>query len=239
MPENSDVSPVGANAVSTASREGTGGPIADAVQVFTAADGTVAVALVDGIGHEPGIVSLSPILAEVAARVTATRGCHAGILTAGMLVADPGAGANPGPDAVAAVVRRTPDGTTAAWCGDVRVYGWDGVRLRQYTTDHTIGEQLRQLGVPVSVAAAADFMITVTLGRATPATVPVVGLPDGELIILTTDGIHDALGHDAIEDIVRELANEPGELATALVAAVTTDEHGDRDDATAAVLTRS
>lgn len=44
-----------------------------------------------------------------------------------------------GPNAVAAVAVTTPGGrTVAAWVGDCRVYGFDGERLRQYSTDHTV-----------------------------------------------------------------------------------------------------
>lgn len=64
--------------------------------------------------------------------------------------------------------------------------------------------------------------------------VPVITLPNSEPIIVTTDGVHDALSQSAVEETVRELADEPAGLAAALVAA--TDEQSYRDDATAVVL---
>ncbi|MGY3676763.1 hypothetical protein [Streptomyces sp. TE33382] len=88
--------------------------------------GSSAAAVIDGIGHSTDTVAISPVLAEVAARTAAARGPLAGLLTAGLLIADRGPD-GAGPNAVGAAVIRHPDGRAiAAWAGDVRVYGWDG-----------------------------------------------------------------------------------------------------------------
>lgn len=79
-------------------------------------------------------------------------------------------------------------------------------------------------------------MIGASMRRSTPAAGPVITIPSRELIIVTTDGIHDALHHAAIEETARELADDPDRLAAVLVAIVTTYEQGYRDDATAVVL---
>lgn len=65
--------------VATASRQGTQGPIADAVRHYVAADHTTAVAVVDGAGHEADVVAIAPVLAEVAARNAAQHGAVRGV----------------------------------------------------------------------------------------------------------------------------------------------------------------
>lgn len=76
--------------VATASRQGTQGPIADAVRHYVAADLTTATAVIDGAGHEADVVAIAPILAEVAARNAAQHGAVRGVLSAAALVTDRG-----------------------------------------------------------------------------------------------------------------------------------------------------
>lgn len=221
-----------------ATREGTSGDNADAARVYTAADHITAAAVIDGIGHSPDTVALMPVLAEVVARTAAVKGGPAGLLTAGMLVADGGPD-DDGPNAAAAVVTTSPSGrTVAAWAGDCRVYGWDGTRLRRWTTDHTVGQQLRENGAPWELAKEHDNWLTVALAKATPATVYTVVIPATErLVIVTSDGVHDHTTPEELEDVVRQ--SREGDLqalADAIVAAASPDLTGYRDDATVAVL---
>ncbi|GAA0445141.1 hypothetical protein Acor_80550 [Acrocarpospora corrugata] len=165
------------------------------------------------------------------------RGALAGLLTAALLVADPGADDGT-PDAVAVVAVTGPDAeTVVAWVGDCRAYAFDGQALRQYTTDHTVGQQLRQSGgIPLEVAESHDHWLRVSLSRATPATAYEVVLPAGELVLLTSDGVHDQVAHAVLEALVRDHHADPQALADALVAAAEADEGGTRDDATAVIL---
>ncbi|MGY3676762.1 PP2C family serine/threonine-protein phosphatase [Streptomyces sp. TE33382] len=110
--------------------------------------------------------------------------------------------------------------------------------MRQYTDDQTIGEQLRGWGIPAAVAGFGDHIISVQLAKATVATVPEVVIAASEqLVIVTSDGVHDYATHDELEDVVREWRDgDLQALADAIVAVASPDPEGYRDDATVAVL---
>ncbi|MEV8600461.1 SpoIIE family protein phosphatase [Streptomyces griseoviridis] len=221
-----------------ATREGTAQDNADACRVYELADGTVGAAVIDGIGHGPHTSRTAPLLAEVATRIAARRGPLAGLLTAAELIADPGADGEEA-DAVAVAVRMYPEPgiTVVNWTGDARAYGWDGERLELYTDDHTVGKQLRANGVALEIAREHDNWLRTSLARATIGTVYTAGIKD-HVVLLTSDGVHDQIPHDAMAALVREHAADPQALADALVAAAGADEKGYRDDATAVVLRR-
>ncbi|MEU7051482.1 PP2C family protein-serine/threonine phosphatase [Streptomyces eurythermus] len=221
-----------------ATREGTAADNADSAKVHVLADGTVGAAVIDGIGHGPHTSRTAPLLAEVAARISARRGPLAGLLTAGELVADKGADGKEA-DAVAVAARAIPgdDITVINWTGDARAYGWNGRRLELYTDDHTVGAQLRANGVALEIAREHDNWLRTSLARATIGTVYTAGVRD-RLVILTTDGVHDQVKPEVMKTLVREHADAPQTLAEALVAAAQLDEQGYRDDATAIVLRR-
>ncbi|WP_329176061.1 PP2C family protein-serine/threonine phosphatase [Streptomyces sp. NBC_01477] len=219
-----------------ATREGTALDNADAAKVYVLADGTVGAAVVDGIGHGPHTSDTAPLLAEVAARIGAQRGPLAGLLTAGQLVTDPGEdGEEANAVAVAAVRRSDDDDTVVAWIGDCRGYGWDGVTLTRYTDDHTVGAQLRRNGAPWELAREHDNWLKTALSKATVGTVYSVTIPE-EVVILTSDGVHDQIPHDTLVSLVRAHDADPQALANAIVNAAQTDETGYRDDATAVVI---
>ncbi|MFJ5070266.1 hypothetical protein ACIQC7_28035 [Kitasatospora sp. NPDC088556] len=217
-----------------AQREGTAGDLADAAATYTSTStDRTGVALVDGMGHDPEIVRLAPMLAETAARVGAGRGALAGLLSAGLLVSDRG------PDGVGVLAVTRPDGgAEVCWAGDCRAYHWTGTTLHQLTTDHNLAAYLSRAAKDagtVPVAALADC-VGVTLGLATVATVPFVSVPAGGLLVLTTDGVHDQVPAERVEALVREHQADPQVLADALVAAAGPTAEGYRDDATAVVL---
>lgn len=222
-----------------ATREGTALDLADAAKVYVLATGTVGAAVIDGIGHGPHTSETVPLLAEVAARISARRGPLAGLLTASELIADRGEDGQEA-DAVAVAVRVRSDDDVAVvnWTGDARAYGWDGERLELYTDDHTVGKQLRANGVALEIAREHDNWLRTSLARATIGTVYTAGIRD-QLIILTSDGVHDQLPMELFESLVSEHAADPGALATALVAAARENSDGYRDDATAVVIGRS
>ncbi|MFE9906431.1 PP2C family protein-serine/threonine phosphatase [Streptomyces achromogenes] len=226
-----------------ATREGTAKDNADAAKVHVLADGTVGAAVVDGIGHGPRTSATVPLLAETAARIAARRGPLAGLLTAGELIADPGP-TDEEADAVAVAARvlSGDTGATVSWTGDCRAYGWDGTRLTLYTTDHTVGAQLRANGAPWELAKQHDNWLRTSLSRATVGTVYTVTMDD-PLLILTTDGVHDQVPPRVLETVVRTLETvvrtletDPQGLADALVAEARGRGSGYRDDATAVVL---
>lgn len=222
-----------------ATREGTAADNADAASTYVLADGTLGAAVVDGIGHGPHTSATAPLLAQVAARLSARRGPLAGILAAAELVADEGADGEEA-DAVAVTVMLPPGRTPrAAWVGDCRAYGWDGTQLTLYTTDQTMGQWARIHGdIPIEVAEHHDAWVRVSLSTATVATVREVGIDD-QLVILTSDGIHDQIEQGAMEDLVGEHADQPQALADALVAAARDDDDGYRDDGTVVVIARA
>jgi protein phosphatase len=220
-----------------ATREGTALDNADAATVYTLADGTVGAAVIDGIGHGPHTSRVAPLLAEVAARLASRRGPLPGILGAAELVADEIAGDEEA-DAVGVAVILRPGGQSAraAWVGDARAYGWDGTTLTLHTTDQTMGQWARLHGdIPIEVAEHHDAWVRVSLSRATVGTVGEVGIDD-QLLLLTSDGVHDQINPDVLTALVREHATDPQALADALVAAAEDDEDGYRDDATVIVI---
>ncbi|MFJ2676381.1 hypothetical protein [Streptomyces sp. NPDC087525] len=220
----------------TATREGTAEDNADAAKVHILADGTVGVAVIDGIGHGPHTSRTVPLLAETAARISARRGPLAGLLTAAELIADPGADGEEA-DAVAVAARAFPDDDVlvVSWTGDARAYGWTGEHLELYTDDHTVGAQLRANGVALEIARGHDNWLRTSLARATVGTVYTAGIRD-RLVILTSDGVHDQVAIEKMEVLVREHAEDPQALADALVAAAEADDEGYRDDATVVVV---
>lgn len=218
-----------------ATRQGTGPNNADGHALFTTEAGTTAAAVIDIIGHPASAPFVGRLLAETAARVGAQRGGYAGLLSAGLLVADPGASDEPEPDGVGVVTVTTPGAPTViSWIGDPHAYGWNGQELRPYTTPHTYGQQLREYGAPWEISEDHNDWIVTSLSHATPATVLTVTCPD-PLVILASDGI-DTIPPAELVALVRLHADSPQALADAIVSAVSDGEDGYRDDATVIVL---
>lgn len=218
-----------------ATRPGTEIPNCDRAVIYTAQTDHTAAALIDGTGHDETIAELMHVIATVAARVGAQRGALAGLMSGAEVVTDRGTDGG-GPSGVGVLAVTYDDATDVAWIGDCRAYGWDGRTLTRYTTDHTLGEQLRRNGAPWQVAEQHDNWATTTLCYATIATIRQVQIPAGHTVILTSDGVHDAVEHSRLVEIVHAHAQDPQVLARALVAAPEADEDGFRDDATALVL---
>lgn len=200
---------------------------------------TTAVALIDGIGSSDEIAYTAQLLAEVAARVGVRKGPLLGLLAAGELIDGPGP-ESPKPNAVGAVAVVYPGdmATVIAHVGDVRVYSWtDGV-LTSHTTDHTVGELLRQVGVEEQQSVLHDNWVRTTLGRLTVGSIPLVDV-QAKVVVMTSDGVHKVLTDDQIASVVAEHEHDPQELADALVEAalaVVPEDIGTRDNTTVAVL---
>lgn len=226
--------------VATATRPGTERgrtPNCDAVAVaHYATAGTVAAAVVDGKGSSAETAATMAVCAQAAARYAARYGALQGLLDAGRMIADPGR-RFAAVDGVAAVVVVRPGApTTVVHVGRARAYTWDG-QLHRLTEDHTHGQQLRHQGQTEAEAAAQDHLQRVTLARSSVGTAPSV-LTDDRLVLLTTDGVHDALTHTQMTALVRAHQDQPGVLADALVTdAARSAPDGRLDDATVAVIT--
>lgn len=222
-------------AVGVASRRGSREHNCDAAHVHRADDGTVVAAVVDGVGSEPELAGLVAAVALTIARVGYRRGGLAGLLTAADLLLDEH-------EAAAVTATVDPDGHVHThWIGDCRAWWWDGSTLRQITTDHTMGQMLRASGgePAAQVAATHDHWQRLALSAATPVTVAEVRglmLAAGQLVLLTSDGVHDALSEDDLTRLAVEFARHPQALADAIVAAVQPDDDGYRDDASVIVL---
>ncbi|WP_431980039.1 hypothetical protein [Streptomyces qinglanensis] len=235
-PKPDHTPPVHVIRTGTATRPGSRGDLADAAHIYHLADGTIGAAVIDGIGHGPHTSRVAPILASVAARITARRSPLAGLLTAADLVADAGADGHEA-DAVAVVAQISAEGARIAWVGDCRAYTCDGTSLTQHSTDQTMGQWVRiHKDVPVEIAEHHDAWVRVQLSTATVATTRETDLPaTARLVLLTSDGVHDQMPGERMAALVREHVDDPQALADALVAAAE-DEGGYRDDATAIVI---
>ncbi|MFD7616554.1 hypothetical protein [Streptomyces sp. NPDC059802] len=232
-------------AVATAA--GATGVTGDAAYVHTLADGTVAACLVDGIGHSPQITARAALLAEVGARIAATRGPLHGLLAAAELISDPGPEDCPEEDAVAVVVVAHPDRGefSIAWTGDCAAWSYDPPtgQVVKVTTDHTMGQFLRQVhsGGPLVRAEHHDDWVRVSLARSSIATVRETETA-APIVLLTSDGVHGPLSADRIAELVQMLDDKaPQRLADTLLKcavarAVYPYVRGDRDDATVVVL---
>ncbi|MEV5239578.1 hypothetical protein AB0K89_10765 [Streptomyces cinnamoneus] len=148
----------------------------------------------DGIGHSPLITKRAALLAEVGARIAATRGPFHGLLTAAELIS------HPGPEdcleedavAVAAVAHLDRAEFSIAWTGDCAAWSYDPTTgsLTRLTTDHTMGQFLRQVhpGGPTVRAEHHDDWVRVSLARSSVATVRETETT-APLVVLASDGI--------------------------------------------------
>ncbi|WP_150255252.1 hypothetical protein [Nocardiopsis deserti] len=211
---------------------------------------TWAAALVDGYGTHPDVPAAAQGAALGAVRSALSGGsAPAALEAAGRTLTGRDTDGWPEPDAVGAAAVGDAQTVVVAWTGDVRAYVLDpdGSTLRQLTTDHTEGARLRALvaaGEPVAEDPSEfDHVVTSTLGRlvvdpASMGTATHTG--PWAAVVLTTDGVHDALAPDELRRIVATTA-DPAACAAALVAAaraadVEAGAQAVDDNATAAVI---
>ena len=137
------------------------------------------------------------------------------------------------------VVTRVSGGRLAvAHVGDSRLYLFDGRTLRQVTRDDS------WVATVLATDPKADPLLlqhhpmrnalTNVVGARTRTEVHVVeeSLAGGELLLLTTDGVHGALDDERLERLMRD-EEHPRELAERVVSAALT--RGSRDNCTAIV----
>ncbi|TQM84000.1 serine/threonine protein phosphatase PrpC [Saccharothrix saharensis] len=194
--------------------------------------GTFAAAVVDGIGSTPEVADFARAAAVVAARMAARGTPVLGVVAAAAPYADPDDDrAEPGGAIVVASVRAG-EHWRVAYAGDSAAYGLkDDGTLSRFTTPHTLGEELRQQGVPDTEAAAHDHKLRHHVGR-----VPLYGVEGFEatarLLVLASDGLK--VPHDELRTLLLDHGDDPQRCAEHLLAAARA--RGSRDDVTVLVI---
>jgi PPM family protein phosphatase len=197
---------------------------ADAVAARREATGGLVVALADGVGDHPGAARAAVLAARAAVAMPVTAGPVAALSAARRAVeADPSAG-----DCVLVVAQPSGLGYRLAWVGDVRAYAWDGRALFPLTTDHTLAQHLRDRGRLPS--PAMEHQVLTSVRTAGPAEFGLASLAVATRLLLTSDGVHKTLTHEAMTGIMLAAADP----AAALVAAAR--GAGTRDNTTALVV---
>lgn len=229
--------------VGLAQRPGTEPPCADGADVQRRGE-VVCAAVVDGAGHHPEVVRYAVITPAVITPAVITHigtavGGLAGLMTAGQMAA-----AYDRPPHASAVFACAQPGqpTSVHWIGDCRAYGWDGITLRQWSTDQTMGNWLRwNAGAAAELDAVKhDNWSRLGLAQAGAATCRQVQIPsEVPLVLLMSDGVSDQVPPEKLARLCQEHATAPQLLADSLVAAATEDESGYRDDATVIALLRA
>lgn len=185
----------------------------------------VGVALIDGIGSSPAVVTAARRAADTAAIVASHRGAQAGIMAAAdTMPYYPGS-----PNAVGAVASIEPSGRIEiAHIGDCAVWTWSAAGgLRRWTVDETAGQHvshmLRNPGLTDTaraalvqhgdqVVAALDDYVLTGLVYATISTIswtPLRGKhADVDAIILTSDGVHKPLSAEQIAALAERHAGD-------------------------------
>ncbi|GAA2264770.1 hypothetical protein GCM10010232_66180 [Streptomyces amakusaensis] len=226
--------------IAAATRKGTDRNNADRWAQFTSSTGQTAVCVVDMIGHAKTAPKTGTLMAETAVRIGVQRGALAGLLAAGALVADDGAGPESVPDGVAVLAVIHPGRhTRLTWVGDCEALEWNGRRLRTLTDPHTIGVFLRRNGDKTRARLHNNWIRT-SLALATPTSVAEAETkaPSGtRVLLLMSDGITDQVKRRTIKHLTKRYATHPKKLAKKLVAAAENRPSGRRDDATVIVVT--
>ncbi len=125
--------------------------------------------------------------------------------------------------------------------GNTRIYAVQaGNYLRQLTTDDTVVEYLLKSG-KLSEEEASNYAgrseITACLGGGRPELnkLRVEPLPGGEnCLLLTSDGVHETLSLDEMEDIIGSMSDNWQEAVKSLVSKA--KEKGTNDDCTAVIV---
>ena len=119
------------------------------------------------------------------------------------------------------MVRVNGNRAEVGWCGDSRVYLWRNQELIRLTRDHSLLEQLLESGVVDPAEAFGHpqkHVLVQALGIANPEpTELVVDLANDDMLLLCSDGLHDELRDDEINDLI-VASPEPTEAVGALVA---------------------
>lgn len=184
------------------------------------------VALADGVGDSVGAARAALTAVHAAVRVPAMAGPIAALSAAHSAVT----GSLMSADCVLVVAQPYAGGYHIGWVGDVRAYAWDGVDLWQLTSDHTIAQYVRDRGG--RVAPRMEHLVTTSVRTAARDDYGLTATGTANLL-LTTDGVHKTLTHDAMTTVLRTAADPAAALVAAAVAA------GTKDNTTAVMLSRA
>ncbi|MGW4113349.1 PP2C family protein-serine/threonine phosphatase [Actinosynnema sp. NPDC004786] len=194
--------------------------------------GTFAAAVVDGTGSTPEVADFARVAADVAARTAARQTPVLGVVVASIPYADFEADHLQPNGAIVVASVRAGGYWRIAHAGDSSAYGLkDDGTLHRFTTPHTLGEELRQQGVPDAEAAAHDHKLRHNVGR-----VPLYGVEGFEavarLLVLASDGLK--VPHEVFRGLLLDHGHDPQRCAEELLAAARA--HGSRDDVTVLVI---
>jgi len=125
-----------------------------------------------------------------------------------------------------------------AHVGDSRAYLIRGREVRQLTTDHSLVQELVRHGELAPAAAeghAQRHVLTRALGVAPDVRIDVlsVSLQGGDVVVLTTDGLHGAVPPEEIASVVRETPDSD-DACQALVSLA--NARGGLDNASAVIV---
>lgn len=201
----------------TAGQQGPRSVNADAVAT---AGGVVALA--DGVGDSMEAARAALAAATAAVHVPALAGPIAALSAAHEAVVDG--------DCVLVVAQPYAGGYHIGWVGDVRAYAWDGVDLWQLTSDHTLAQYFRDRGGRVE--PRMEHLVTTSVRTAVPDDYGLTSTGAANLL-LTTDGVHKTLTHEAMTAILRTAFDPAEALVAAAIAA------GTKDNTTAVMLSRT
>jgi protein phosphatase len=209
--------------------------------------GQYAFVIADGIGDTEAAVHAARLAAGVAARAVSPPSPTSAVSQIGTVNAllaaraavrawtpdDPTGLAG---DAVLVVATLLPPhlggGFSVAWAGDSRAYHWNGASLTQLTTDQTVAEYFRSRGQPA--APRMEHVVTNSVRLSTPETIGHMTTAGTRgRLVLTTDGVHGKLDHDALVEIISSAGDSSATAAQLVLSAL---HAGGTDNATALVV---
>ncbi|MEC3893672.1 MULTISPECIES: PP2C family protein-serine/threonine phosphatase [Nocardiopsis] len=199
-------------------------------RILTPSEGWCA-SLADGFGDHPRTGEA----AELAAR-TATE-AEGSALDALRAASEAIARVHPGADCAMVHARQgdADDLVDIAWVGDCRVWTWSPCEgLLRHTRDHTQGQRMRDRGISDHLARIRDHALTRSVATVLPDDIGTTTAPAAELVLLTSDGVHDHVDELLLAELVDEHADTPEALARVLIEAAR--EGGSHDNATALVV---
>ena len=125
------------------------------------------------------------------------------------------------------------DGVTLAYAGNTRLYTIRGGFINQVTTDQTTYEWLKSIGNMDGAEACNKSEIRCAMGGGNPDYLkalvmePVFERKLPRMLMMTTDGIHDYVNQDEMEDILSSDTSAAEKCRRLVDRAV---EHGSEDD---------
>ena len=98
--------------------------------------------------------------------------------------------------------------------GNTRVYSWNAPYLSQLTVDHTWAEEMRMAGLTEEAIANSGRSTEIysCLGNGDPASAKALHVHeitnkiiDSDVLILTSDGVHEYIGNEILESSLRNI----------------------------------